>query len=478
MCRLLACGNVKRFARAVHKKHNTSCVEVFYPMGVPYSTYKLFSYFGVAHKRQTPFVLFKSKVNLLMNGKARNLYTLPTNNARYHHHAQVFWNRVCFNKGTVPPQIGQIARAVSLAMMKSNFVVHGMIAFVIGELAWSRGELAEAQSFPTRDSLYLQAQDKRVYLTSALLGVLEILILFLRAVYLVILFSPCIAMAPLVDYFGIQFRKTWIHFVRLTLEKAGPAFIKWGQWAATRPDLFPRDLCGELAEFQTKAPAHKFSYSKKSIENAFGRKLTEIFENFEEEPVASGSIAQVHRAILKYKYPGRQIKPVLVAVKVRHPGVSEAIRRDFIIINLVAKISSFIPNLRWLRLDESIQQFAVFMMSQVDLSREAAYLSRFIYNFRKWKDVSFPMPLYPLVHPSVLVETYEHGQNVLHFVEELEGHEHIKSALAHIGTHALLKMLLVKYYEFSCNFLVFCNNILFPSSYCNFVVDFVLIRFC
>ena len=130
-------------------------------------------------------------------------------------------------------------------------------------------------------------------------------------------------------------------------------------------------------------------------------------------------------------------------MKVRHPGVGESIRRDFAIINLMAKSSRFIPALNWLRLDESVQQFAVFMLSQVDLAREAAHLSRFIYNFRKWKDVSFPKPVYPLVHPAVLVETYENGESVSYYVDELQGHERIKSALAHIGTHALLKMLLV-----------------------------------
>ncbi|PRQ28708.1 putative protein kinase [Rosa chinensis] len=128
---------------------------------------------------------------------------------------------------------------------------------------------------------------------------------------------------------------------------------------------------------------------------------TEIFENFEETPVASGSIAQVHRATLKFRYPGQRVKPIVVAVKVRHPGVGESIRRDFVIINLVAKMSKFIPALKWWRLDESVQQFSVFMMSQVDLAREAANLSRFTYNFRRWKDVSFPKPLYPLVHPAV-----------------------------------------------------------------------------
>ncbi|GAU28747.1 hypothetical protein TSUD_372560 [Trifolium subterraneum] len=406
LCRLLASGNVRRFVHSFRRKQNIVNLEGFHPIGIPYSTYKFFSYYGVVQKGHTPFMLFKSKVTLLMNGNARNLYTIPANNVKYHH-GQVIWNVMRFHKGTALPPVGRIARAVSLAMVKSNFFVHGMIAVIIS--AWTKGKLAEAEAFTTSDSLYLHAQDGRVYLTSALFEVLEMFILFLRALYLLILFSPCIAMAPLVHHFGIQFRKTWIRVVRLTLAKAGPAFIKWGQWAATRPDLFPRDLCSELAEFQTKAPSHSFSYSRKCIENAFGRKLNEIFEKFEEEPVASGSIAQVHRATLKYKYPGQKIKPVVVAVKVRHPGVTEAIRRDFFIINVVSKISRVFPNLKWLRLDESIQQFAVFMMSQVDLSREAAHLNRFIYNFRRSKDVSFPIPLYPLVHPSVLVETYEQG---------------------------------------------------------------------
>ncbi|XP_052182386.1 uncharacterized protein LOC127795026 isoform X2 [Diospyros lotus] len=318
-----------------------------------------------------------------------------------------------------------------------------------GVCALTCGNAALAQSHPdtnflhSRNTLYMHAQDGHALITSLVSAVFEGVILLLRAFYLTILFSPCIVMAPFADSFGLQYRKAWLQLVRHTLEQAGPAFIKWGQWAATRPDLFPRDLCSELSELHTKAPEHSFAYTKKTIEKAFGRKLSEIFDNFEEAPVASGSIAQVHRASLKYRYEGRRIKPIVVAVKVRHPGVGESIRRDFEIINIVAKCSKFIPTLKWLRLDESVQQFAVFMMSQVDLAREAAHLSRFIYNFRRWRDVSFPKPVYPLVHPAVLVETFEQGESVSHYVDELEGHARIKSALAHIGTHALLKMLLV-----------------------------------
>uniref|UniRef100_A0A2P2K1X3 Uncharacterized protein MANES_16G019500 n=1 Tax=Rhizophora mucronata TaxID=61149 RepID=A0A2P2K1X3_RHIMU len=342
------------------------------------------------------------------------------------------------------PHISRFAQAVTLALTRSHLVVPSAFAFTCGHVALAQRTLAETDRYPTPASLFLHAQDGHAYMTSVLSAVVEGFVLLVRAIYLGILFIPSLMMAPFVDICGKEFRKMWLQIVHRTLELAGPAFIKWGQWAATRPDLFPRDLCIKLSELHSKAPEHSFAYTRKTIERAFGRNLSEIFECFEELPVASGSIAQVHRASLKFRYPGqKQVKPIVVAVKVRHPGVGESIRRDFMIINLVAKMSRFIPTLNWLRLDESVQQFAVFMMSQVDLAREAAHLSRFIYNFRRWKDVSFPKPVYPLVHPAVLVETYEQGESVSHYVDELGGHNQFKTKLAHIGTHALLKMLLV-----------------------------------
>lgn len=350
----------------------------------------------------------------------------------------------------------KLACAVSLALARSNLVAPGIISILMGKFASTEMAWAQAERF---DAFCVQAQDGSVYLKTLLLSVLELVVSLVRTVYIVLLFSPCLVMAPFADSFGADFRKTWLKVVHQTLEKAGPAFIKWGQWAATRPDLFAQDLCDELTKLHTSAPAHSFKFTKKSIEMAFGRKLSEIFDNFDEEPVASGSVAQIHRATLKFRYPGQPIKPILVAVKVRHPGVGEAIRRDFAIINFLAMISNFIPTLKWLRLDESIQQFAVFMMSQVDLAKEAANLSRFIYNFRSSKDVSFPRPLYPLVHPAVLVETYEHGESISYYVDHLKESSQIKKALAHIGTHALLKMLLVCFFLLKMLLLFPCTSI-------------------
>eukprot|EP01018_Ginkgo_biloba_P015466 Gb_32291 [translate_table: standard] len=366
-------------------------------------------------------------------------------------HAQAAWRRLslicCYGGPTFPP-ISRIARAVSLACARSHLAPR-VLAVIIGEASWAHKRCAEAEQSQTSGPLYIQALNRHAIFTSCIWSLLEGLILVIRALYLMALFTPAITMAPFADAFGGKYRKMWLQLVRQSLEKAGAAFIKWGQWAATRPDLFPRDLCNELAKMHSKAPAHKFSYTQRVIEKAFGRKLAEIFEDFEEEPVASGSIAQVHRAALRFRYPGQKVKPMMVAVKVRHPGVSEVIRRDFVIINWVAKVSSLLPALRWLRLDESVQQFAVFMLSQVDLAREAAHLSRFLYNFRRWKDVSFPKPLYPLVHPAVLVETYEQGESVARYVDQPDGNNRINKSLAHIGTHTLLKMLLVSEVDIS-----------------------------
>ncbi|XP_057764743.1 uncharacterized protein LOC130985679 isoform X2 [Salvia miltiorrhiza] len=381
------------------------------------------------------------------NSYSRRYSTSPARNT-VAYHTRIVWKNMAkksIQNAQTHLSIEKIAQAVSLGFSYSYMVVPSIFALVCGtHLAWAEEAAPTTNTvYDPRNTLYMHAQDTHSCVTGLIFSIFEGIFMLIRTFYLAVLFTPSISMAPFADSLGPHFRRLWLQVVHLTLERAGPAFIKWGQWAATRPDLFPKDLCTELSKLHMKAPQHNFAYTRKTIERAFGRKISEIFDDFEEEPVASGSIAQVHRASLRSRYPGHQIDPILVAVKVRHPGVGESIKRDFAIINVVAKISGFIPGLNWLRLDESVQQFAVFMMSQVDLAREAAHLSRFIYNFRMWKDVSFPKPIYPLVHPAVLVESFEHGESVSHYVDEYQGNERIKRSLAHIGTHALLKMLLV-----------------------------------
>ncbi|KAL9160153.1 hypothetical protein ABFS82_08G181600 [Erythranthe guttata] len=443
----MAISSIKRVARSIFPSARTWCCAInrcrkSSPIKLRYYSSSSTAPHGWISSR----MLHEVKEMLWKSRGCKSIHVSSTTSYMLSYSAQIAWRGLLelysYNGPIIPP-ISRIARAVSLALSRSHLVAPGILALIIREIASNERDMAHAEYLPTKDTVYMHAQGGRVYVTSLIFSLLEGVVLVIRAIYLAALFSPCVIMAPFADSLGVEFRRSWLKVVRVTLERAGPAFIKWGQWAGARPDLFPNDLCNELAELHSKAPAHSFAYTKSTVEKAFGRKLAEIFDNFEEEPVASGSVAQVHQATLRFRYPRVQVKPMLVAVKVRHPGVSEAIRRDFMLINLFAKVSNFFPALKWLRLDESIQQFSVFMLSQVDLAREAANLSRFTYNFRHWKDVSFPKPLYPLVHPAVLVETFEHGESILHYVDKIKGQEHINTALAHIGTHALLKMLLV-----------------------------------
>ena len=76
------------------------------------------------------------------------------------------------------------------------------------------------------------------------------------------------------------------------------AFIKWGQWASCRPDIIPQSLCNELAVLQADAPRHSFAYTKQRVQAELGVPIESAFLSFEKEPIASGSIAQVYKAVL------------------------------------------------------------------------------------------------------------------------------------------------------------------------------------
>ncbi|KAF9603634.1 hypothetical protein IFM89_037147, partial [Coptis chinensis] len=280
----------------------------------------------------------------------------------------------------------------------------------------------------------------------ALLRVLK----FLLELFISILFTPAIAMAPFANYFGPQYRKVWLNFVYADLEKAGPVFKKWGQWAATRRDLFPTDLCIELSKLQTiKAPEHRFDYTKETVEKAFWRNLLDIFEDFEEAPVGSGHVTQVHRATLRCHNPSKEEKPRVVAVKVRHPGVNELVMMDLSIVSFFAKILSWIiptTTFKWSRFDETLHKFAVFMGSQVDLSRKAEVLSCFHHSLNGCFYLASPEPLYPLVHPDVLVETFEEGESLARLIQSdcsLNPSSKVRDNIVHDGSRLMCKMFLV-----------------------------------
>lgn len=191
-----------------------------------------------------------------------------------------------------------------------------------------------------------------------------------RILWLAVLFTPIALSAPLALAYGFK-REEWMELFRATLEAAGPAFIKWGQWAATRHDLFPPDMCSALEALHTAAPAHHYRHTARAVKHAFGMPVEDLFQWIEHTPLASGSIGQIHRARLTPK--GARMTGCragsLVAVKVRHPHVGDAIERDFkAMVWLAAAASKVFPAARQIRLEDTLKQFAAPLHEQVSSS--------------------------------------------------------------------------------------------------------------
>ena len=149
------------------------------------------------------------------------------------------------------------------------------------------------------------------------------------------------------------------------LEELGPIFVKFGQALSTRRDLLPEDVAEELVKLQDRVPPFDGRQARLTIEKALGQTVGELFAEFDENPLASASIAQVHRARLR---GGEE-----VVVKVLRPGVEKRIRSDIGLLYQLAKLARrFWPEARRLRPVEVVAEFEKTILDELDLVREAA----------------------------------------------------------------------------------------------------------
>jgi ubiquinone biosynthesis protein len=163
--------------------------------------------------------------------------------------------------------------------------------------------------------------------------------------------------------------------LRQALETLGPIFVKFGQVLSTRRDLLPLDIADELAKLQDQVPPFPSALAVAEIERALGRPIHELFDSFEQEPVASASIAQVHLATL---HDGRE-----VAVKVLRPRVEAAIARDVALMETgAALIERLWPDGRRLKPRQVVAEFAHHLDDELDLMREAANAAQLRRNFK------------------------------------------------------------------------------------------------
>ncbi|KAF9322046.1 hypothetical protein BG003_008237 [Podila horticola] len=244
------------------------------------------------------------------------------------------------------------------------------------------------------------------------------------------------------------------------------------QWAASRADIFPKQLCIMLSKLHNQVDPHSIEHTRRTIEAAFGgRKMEDIFDEFIETPLGIGAIAQVYRGRLKpgialhfepdestetkasqpsdlmrklggstkRKKEKKKLKTE-VAIKVLHPKVARTVARDLAIMKFFASLIHRIPNMNWIALPDQVAMFGSMMEEQLDLRIEARNLVTFQRNFRDRYTVTFPTPLSEFATREMLIEEYVDALPLKAYLEQGAGPFDLK--IADIGLDGFLRMLI------------------------------------
>ncbi len=183
---------------------------------------------------------------------------------------------------------------------------------------------------------------------------------------------------------------------RKSLEELGPTFVKLGQALASRPDLIPEEFCEELERLHDRVQPVSFASIKKVIELEYKKELFEVFPFFDEVPLASASIAQVHRAKLS---DGTD-----VVVKVQRPGITEVIAEDFGVLTQIASLlDRYIPESRIYNPKAIVKEFGRTLNLETNFVVEANNIKRFQANFIDDESIVIPEVYPEISNEKVLV---------------------------------------------------------------------------
>jgi ubiquinone biosynthesis protein len=201
--------------------------------------------------------------------------------------------------------------------------------------------------------------------------------------------------------------------MRLAFQELGPAWIKLGQMMSVRPDLFPAEWVFEMELLRDSVPPMPVADIRAVIRADFGREPEELFASFDDEPVASASIAQVHRATLAEEY-----RPVVgdalpagtpLAIKVVRPGVEASILSDITSARPAIARLAKLGAVRRFNLPSLLEEFAGSLSSECDLRNEARVADRFAFDFRDDPLVLVPGVVWPRTSRRVLAMEFVEG---------------------------------------------------------------------
>jgi ubiquinone biosynthesis protein len=226
--------------------------------------------------------------------------------------------------------------------------------------------------------------------------------------------------------------------IRLALTELGPSFVKLGQILATRVDVFPASWIAEFEKLHSNVPPVPFELLQAELESVLGGPVDSIFAEFEREPFAAASIAQVHRACL--------LDGVPVVVKIRRPGIHAKIDADLRILTHLARLMEMeMPDMRRYRVVQIVGQLQRSLLRELDLAKEARNLDTFAKNFADDDSVHIPKVYWEYCGESVNVQEELIGIPGSQVARaEAEGFD--LKLLAERGANAVLKMILLDGY--------------------------------
>lgn len=221
--------------------------------------------------------------------------------------------------------------------------------------------------------------------------------------------------------------------IRLSFEELGATFIKLGQLLSTRPDLVGQELAYELTKLQDDAPPIPFETVKEIIESELDDDMENLFAEFEEKPIGSASIGQVHKA--KF-HNGTE-----VAVKVQKPGVEELIDTDLDIMHFFAgRVNQFVRRSRVYNFPAIISEFERSIKMEINYKYESSNISHLKNDFKNDRTVYVPEVYNRYTTSKVLTMEYIRGKKVSEVMENPEGYD--PKLIAKRGLDSYIKQIL------------------------------------
>ena len=218
------------------------------------------------------------------------------------------------------------------------------------------------------------------------------------------------------------------------IQDLGTTFVKLGQIASTHPDVLPMEYCVALGELRTHARPLDFADVKSQVETELGKPMEELFAEFDETPLGSASIAQVHRAIL----PSGEA----VAVKVQRPGIVDTVTNDLAIMErLVEVLDAVNKGKGGLSLKDLVAELVKTSMEELDFANEERNLDRFYANNEPREKVMSPKCYRDYSTSAVLTEDFVSAP-AAEKIDELGKTQEERDEIAYLVAHNFMEQIM------------------------------------